>query len=304
MATGGQLTWATLVAIARRVGVTVVEAPSSHRGKLGSMGSVVGVTCHHTGTPNTLRPTEDYPDYAVVKEGRTGLVNSLSAYGIGRHTSIYVFSEFLSWHAGTWNWKGITDGNGHFLGLECAGVGDYTEFQRKVYPRLVAAILLEIGQSIDWAPRHAQGATPAGRKTDAANLDGDFYQGKSFRQWVEFFLVNPAHININYLEDDMPTAAEVADAVWTRPLHSKNDPRGDWGGQDRLTSLDLTSQTILNEVRGLRAVNDAQAKTIAELSQAVAKLSAGGTVDASKLISDIQAKIESVQVKLDVVPQG
>lgn len=192
------LTWGRLVAVARRVGVKVVEAPSSHRGHLGSMGTVAGCVCHHTGTPNSYAPTDDYPDFNVVKEGRAGLNNSLSAYGVGRRDAIYVFSEFLSWHAGAWSYAGITDGNGHFLGIECAGVGDYTEFQRRVYPRLVAAILLEIGAPQSMAPRHLDGAMPRGRKSDAANLDGNFYQGKTFYQWVDFFMANPAYININY----------------------------------------------------------------------------------------------------------
>ncbi|HEX8345677.1 MAG TPA: hypothetical protein VF657_13225, partial [Actinoplanes sp.] len=115
------VTFADLVAIARRVGVQVVEAPSSHRGHLGTMGTVRGLTLHHTGTPNTYKAADDYPDFNVVKEGRTGLENSLSAWGVGRWRAIYVFSEYLSWHAGTWSWNGITDGNGDFLGIEAAG---------------------------------------------------------------------------------------------------------------------------------------------------------------------------------------
>lgn len=198
MATRGPLTWERLVAAARRVGVKVVEAPSSHRGHLGSMGSVVGVVEHTTGTPNSYRPDVDYPDFNVVKEGRKGLNNSLSALGIGRFDAIYVFSEFLSWHTGVWEWHGITDGNGHFLGIECAGVGDYTDFQRRVYPRLVAAVLLEVDGGRDMAPRHLDGAMPRGRKVDAQGFDGDFYQGRSFWEWLDFFLANPEHININY----------------------------------------------------------------------------------------------------------
>lgn len=222
MPTSSQLTWERLVAIARRVGVKVVEAPSSHRGKLGTMGSVAGVTEHTTGTPNSFNASSDYPDFNVVKEGRTGLVNSLSAYGIGRREAIYVFSEFLSWHAGAWLWQGITDGNGHFLGIECAGVGDYTEFQRKVYPRLVAAILLDINSPRSMAARHLDGAVPKGRKPDAQGFDGDFYQGKSFNQWVDFFLANPAYININYQggataeeDDDMKLLSFRSDPTTT-----------------------------------------------------------------------------------------
>jgi hypothetical protein len=206
------ITFADLVAIARRVGVTVVEAPSSHRGKLGKMGTVAGCTCHHTGTPNSYRPELEYPDFEVVREGRAGLVNSLSAYGLGRHTTIYVFSEFLSWHAGEWLWQGITDGNGHFLGIEAAGVGDWTPFQRAVYPRLVASILLFIGEGVDMAPRHLDGAMPRGRKSDAAAF--------TFYDEIQQFMDHPEFINVNYtpaptsgaalvLGDDMPTVIQA-----------------------------------------------------------------------------------------------
>lgn len=192
MATSGQLSWDEVVFIAERVGVNVVKAPSSHRGKKGRMGSVVGITRHHTGTPNSYKPNDDYPDYNVVKEGRSGLRNSLSTYGIGRHTSIYVFSEFLSWHAGAWNWQGITDGNGHFLGIEAAGVGDWTAFQRQVYPRLCASALSYIGEGTGMMPRHLDGCVPRGRKTDAARL------WPTFGEEVQFYIDNPKFIDVNY----------------------------------------------------------------------------------------------------------
>jgi hypothetical protein len=179
------VTFDDLVAIAKRTGVEnwvsggvrgrVVSAPSSHRGHVGEMGTVVGVTRHHTGTPESFKATEDYPTYQVVKEGRAGLSNSLSAYGLGRWFGIYVFSEDISWHAGTWSYAGITDGNGHFLGIEAEGTGArWTPFQQEFYPRLCASILLFIGEGINMMPRHADGATPRGRKDDAKNLPADF----------------------------------------------------------------------------------------------------------------------------------
>jgi hypothetical protein len=179
------VTFDDLVAIAKRTGVEnwvqggvrgkVISAPSSWRGKRGEMGTVVGVTRHHTGTSEDFRATEDYPTYQVVKEGRSGLDNSLSAYGLGRYFGIYVFSEDISWHAGTWSYAGITDGNGHFLGIEAESAGNrWTAFQREFYPRLVASILLFIDEGVDMAPRHADGAMPRGRKSDAANLPADF----------------------------------------------------------------------------------------------------------------------------------
>lgn len=228
MATRGQLTWDDLVLIARRTGVEnwvgkdyngntvrgrVVLAPSSHRGKRGAMGSVVGPTRHHTGTAETFRAAEDYPTYNVVKEGRAGLSNSLSAYGLGRWFGIYVFSEWLSYHAGAWSFAGITDGNGHFLGIEAEGTGArWTEFQREFYPRLVASILLYIGEGIDMMPRHADGAMPRGRKSDAANLPSDFTSK------VAGYLANPSTLTYGGTSaapappkenDDMPLLIQV-----------------------------------------------------------------------------------------------
>jgi hypothetical protein len=196
------VTFDDLVFIARRTGVEnwvgmdydgnpvrgrVIAAPSSHRGTIGEMGTVVGVTRHHTGTPEVYRAADDYPTYQVVKEGRAGLSNSLSAYGLGRWSGIYVFSEDISWHAGSWSYAGITDGNGHFLGIEAEGTGArWTPFQREFYPRLCASALLFVGESIAMMPRHADGAMPRGRKTDAANLPYDF------NATVAGYLANPA----------------------------------------------------------------------------------------------------------------
>jgi hypothetical protein len=198
------VTFDDLVAIARRTGVEnwtgrdyhgsvvrgrVIAAPSSHRGTIGEMGTVVGVTRHHTGTPETYLAANDYPTYQVVKEGRAGLSNSLSAYGLGRWFGLYVFSEDISYHAGEWLYAGITDGNGHFLGIEAEGTGArWTSFQREFYPRLCASALLFVGEGINMMPRHADGAMPRGRKTDAANLPYDFSAK------VQGYLANPSSL--------------------------------------------------------------------------------------------------------------
>lgn len=181
------LTFDDLIGIVRRTGVEnwidpasgqrgqIIAAPSSKRGKKGKMGSVLGPTRHHTGTDEDFKPKADYPTYEVVKEGRKGLENSLSAFGLGRWWGIYVFSEDLSWHAGEWLYAGLTDGNGHWLGIEAEGTGArWTPFQREFYPRLCASILLFVGEGINMMPRHADGAMPRGRKNDAANLPADF----------------------------------------------------------------------------------------------------------------------------------
>jgi hypothetical protein len=214
------VTFNDLVAIAKRTGVEnwvsggvrgkVVSAPSSHRGRVGEMGTVVGCVRHHTGTPESFKATEDYPTYQVVKEGRAGLSNSLSAYGLGRWFGIYVFSEDISWHAGSWSYAGITDGNGHFLGIEAEGAGGrWTPFQQEFYPRLCASILLFIGEGTSMMPRHADGAMPRGRKSDAANLPANFVSK------VQGYLSNPSTLtyggSVAAPEEDDDMAVFIAD---------------------------------------------------------------------------------------------
>jgi hypothetical protein len=227
------VTFDDIVACARRTGVPVVKAPSSHRGRVGEMGTVVGLTLHWTGTKASFRPTDDYPDYNVVKEGRAGLNNSLSADGLGRFRNIYVFSEDLSYHAGVWNWQGITDGNGHFLGTEAAGDGQWTSFQLRVYPRLTASKLLFLDAPITMAPTHAQGAMPRGRKSDfpasskvwAPDLPGG---PRSFHDAVSWLMANPNYINVNYTGDedivDDATMDKIADKVVAKLLRSDVKP--------------------------------------------------------------------------------
>lgn len=174
----------TLRQVAKRTGYPVVEAWSGHNA--GTMGTVYGPVLHHTGTPSTV--AGNYPTLKVVRDGRPGLVNSLCAYGIGRDGTIYLVNEKVSWHAGAGDWKGVTDGNGHFLGIEAEGPypGAWPAAELDSYKKLVASILLETGRGFDWAPTHAQWANPAGRKTDPTSINMS-----AFRADVEGYLKNP-----------------------------------------------------------------------------------------------------------------
>lgn len=269
-----------LVAIARRTGVEryvdpqgrrgrVIAAPSSHRGKKGSMGTNVGLTRHHTGTDEGYKPTEDYPTYQVVKEGRPGLENSLSAYGLGRFYGIYVFSEFLSWHAGTWNWLGITDGNGHLLGIEAEGTGRiWTPFQREFYPRLSASILLAVGEDVDMMPRHADGAMPRGRKDDAKNL------WPNFTGQVQGYINNPATLAYggspitppkSELEDDdemmlitVGTATYVQFGSVISPLQGATNKRNLQLAGVKTVELDRAQVTRMQEASAAQGQNEVE----------------------------------------------
>jgi hypothetical protein len=137
-------------------------------------------------------------------------------YGLGRSGTIYCVSEKISWHAGVGSWNGVTDGNGHFAGIEAESSGDGTDWtsaQIDAYEKLVASILLEANRGTDWMPEHKQFALPAGRKVDPAGIDLN-----DFKSNVQKYLDNPALLDEG--DDDMATPAENADATWGKKINN------------------------------------------------------------------------------------
>lgn len=196
----GGLTREQMRRIAARTGYPVVEAWSA-RTAGGPMRAVWGALVHHTGT--AWSTPGDYPTLRIVRDGRSDLANSLSAFGLGRSGTVYLISNLTSWHAGAGNWNGCTDGNGLLVGIEAESDGkSWTEEERDAYPRLVASILLEIKQDDRFTTRHASYALPKGRKVDASALDMD-----RFWREVYAYLANPASIHRDYGKAPAPTPA-------------------------------------------------------------------------------------------------
>lgn len=186
----------TITRVAKRTGYPVLAAWSSHNA--GTMGTIYGPMLHHTGS---AKSKSDYATLAVVRDGRPGLENSLCMYGLGKSGTIYLINDKISWHAGVGSWQGITDGNGHFAGIEAESSGangDWTAEQLDCYPKLVASILLETGKDTNWMPMHKEFALPKGRKSDPSGLDTT-----SFKKQVEKYLANPGLIGVGGVENDL-----------------------------------------------------------------------------------------------------
>lgn len=263
-------TRAQVVNVAKRTGYPVVEAWSSHNA--GTMGTVVGPILHHTATPESVGG--DYPTLKVVRDGRPGLENSLAMYGIGRSGTIYCISEKISWHAGEGDWNGVTDGNGHFAGIEAEGpYSEWPAAELDAYERLVASILIELGRGVDWAPTHAQWANPPGRKTDPYGFDLT-----RFRNNVQRYLNNPALLGAKE-EDDLPYTEDqllniVRKAVASTSVGKTPEGRGP-------ADFDTYVMATYDAVRN---IND----RVKELETAVAELSgASASVDVKALATEI-----------------
>lgn len=183
----GGLTRDQMRRIAARTGYDYVEAWSAHN--KGGMAAVWGAMVHHTGTAWSI--AGDLPTLRILREGRSDLLNSLCGFGLGRSGTIYLINEKVSWHAGSGEHNGMRDGNGLTYGIEAESDGrNWTAEQRDAYPRLVASILVEIGQDDRYTTRHGSYALPRGRKTDASGLNMDL-----FWQEVYAYLANPASID-------------------------------------------------------------------------------------------------------------
>jgi peptidoglycan hydrolase-like protein with peptidoglycan-binding domain len=124
----------------------------------------VGVICHHTATASS----GNMPTLHMLIDGRSDLAGPLAQLGLGRDGTFYVIAAGRCNHAGKGSWNGVTDGNGHFIGIEAENSGlandPWPPVQVDAYQRGVAAILRRLGRTAadcighkEWAP---------GRKTD------------------------------------------------------------------------------------------------------------------------------------------
>ncbi|KAA5538540.1 N-acetylmuramoyl-L-alanine amidase, partial [Adhaeribacter rhizoryzae] len=134
----------------------------------GDVRTIRGVICHHTGT-NEKRG--NMPTLHTLIHGRSDLRGPLAQLGLGRDGTYYVIAAGRSNHAGEGIWKGLTNGNANFIGIEAENTGRANDFpwptiQMEAYHRGVAAILKHVGQSAEFCAGHREYALPAGRKPD------------------------------------------------------------------------------------------------------------------------------------------
>lgn len=197
--------------VVARTGYPGLEAWSSHN--KGAMSDLLGATVHHTGS--AWNPAVDYRTLKIVRDGRAGLENSLSMFGLGLSGTIYLISPNVSWHAGEWELGGNRDGNGKLAGIEAESDGrNWTAAQRDCYPRLVASIILE-SRTKDrrYTGRHADGCVPRGRKTDAGGLDlTDFWTT------VDFYLANPEYIHKDYKGPSLIKEMDMRDLIIAKDI--------------------------------------------------------------------------------------
>jgi peptidoglycan hydrolase-like protein with peptidoglycan-binding domain len=159
------LTW--LPGALRNAGLRVALVDGWETRGHGDIGLLQGVLCHHTAGPRE----GNMPSLNTLVKGRPDLSGPLSQLGLGRDGTWYVVAAGRCYHAGAGNWRGITDGNGHLIGIEAENTGGladspWPEVQMDSYRHGVAALLRYINKSADFCAGHKEYALPAGRKDD------------------------------------------------------------------------------------------------------------------------------------------
>ena len=120
-----------------------------------------GVVCHWTAGP---RNAKGRPSLNVVTYGRPGLSGPLCQVYLDRNGVAVVVAAGRANHAGSGGYKGLS-GNSSVFGIEaeCGGDGDWTDAQRREYPKVVAALLSLTGRSEKYVCGHNEWTT---RKID------------------------------------------------------------------------------------------------------------------------------------------
>lgn len=120
-----------------------------------------GVVCHWTAGP---RNAKGRPSLNVVTYGRPGLSGPLCQVYLDRDGVAVVVAAGRANHAGRGGYRGMS-GNTQVFGIEaeCGGDGDWTDAQRREYPKVVAALVSLTGRSHKYVCGHNEWTT---RKID------------------------------------------------------------------------------------------------------------------------------------------
>lgn len=177
-----------LPGVLRKAGLTVVEIKGWQDRGHGDVGKILGAMHHHTAEKidDDKKPALDTITYGrKASKGVKALLGPLANLGLGQDGIFYMIAAGLAWHAGPGNWKGVTTGNGSFIGTEAEnnGIGEaWPSIQIECFARGSAAMAMFCKFKVEMVCGHKEYALPKGRKIDP-NFDMD-----SFRKMVMTYI--------------------------------------------------------------------------------------------------------------------
>ena len=246
-----------LAQIARRTGHPVTEVSGWTTRGHGPQPEVQGIVCHHTAGPSD---GGDYPSLRVVRDGRADLPGPLSHFGLGRSGRIYVIAAGRCWHNAP-STSAYHD-NSSSIGIEAENTGRGQEWpaaQLDAYRKLCAELCKAFGLPAARVVGH--------REVNTNKIDPHGINMTAFRADVARLITGEG--------DDMPTAKEIADAVWDReikvPWGTADNP--DWQADSILASNGAWGRDTQKKVDAVDAKVEALAADVkAELAEIKALL--------------------------------
>lgn len=203
-----------MVDVLRSAGLRVIEEPGWMERGHGDFLDLRGVLCHHTagGGPN---------DYIVVRDGRPGLPGPLAQLVLEPDGTYRAIAVGVCWHAGRGSWPGwpTNNANYHVIGIEAVNDGTsgyWPPAQYDAYVRGSAALLAAMRRGMNDCVGHKEYSSEG--KIDPFGIDMH-----DFRADVNTLLAT------GDLEDDMPSAEDIARAVWAAKV-TKPDGTGEQAG--------------------------------------------------------------------------
>lgn len=178
MAISGDPVWLEDVLRAALGDRLVVHPGWKTRGTGGTMGVIWGSMIHHTGNDNER--------VEIIRDGvqqPSGFLRGpLSQCLITRDGKCHLIAVGPCNHAGSGNWKDLTDGNRQAIGFECSWDGDPQEWPRAMILTMrdsAAAVSKHLGKRADDSVcGHKEYAKPQGRKWDPGNFDMNWFRGE------------------------------------------------------------------------------------------------------------------------------
>jgi hypothetical protein len=191
-----KLTW--LPDVLKSAGLKVATEKGWETRGRGDVGEILGVMCHHTGTPNPKKlnmPTLEGLVKGVTQADGNFLEGPLAQLALGRDGTFYVIAAGRANHAGPGEWQGIKTGNLSFIGIEAENAGTKKDFrwpevQMDAYRRGVAALLKKIEKGASFCCGHKEYRLPLGEKDDPS------FDMNVFRAGVDAILKGTASLPV------------------------------------------------------------------------------------------------------------
>jgi len=164
----------------QKFGIKYTEEPGWRNRGHGDIVKVQFLVLHHTAGGN------ESGDIRVVRDGRSDLPGPLSQLVLKRDGNPHIIAQGVCWHAGygpaMW---GAPEGNGNYYSIGIEGVSngynDWTDAQRSNYPKVVAALLKDLGLPADRWIFHRDYNKRDG-KIDPAGFDAAWF-GREVNRW-------------------------------------------------------------------------------------------------------------------------